>query len=119
MSSTNLESIKLAPIPDDQAPPPDDVVTLLDLTAFKTQPCKNQGQHNPKKCLYYHEANKKDRRRPPNSYVSEMCSNVQGNSKKECPHGDECIRCHNRVEDFYHPEKYKAKFCSTYPDKID
>ena len=25
---------------------------------------------------------------------------------------------HNRVEDFYHPEKYKSKFCQSYPDKI-
>jgi hypothetical protein len=38
---------------------------------------------------------------------------------KECPAGDNCIRCHNRVEEFYHPEKYKTKFCASYPDKVD
>ena len=42
-----------------------------------------------------------------------------GSRKKECPKSDDCIRCHNRVEDFYHPEKYKTKFCSTYPNKLD
>ena len=97
----------------------DGVVQLLDLNVFKTVPCKNAGQHNPKKCLYYHESNKKDRRRVPSGYISEMCPFANGNSKKECPYGDDCIRCHNRVEDFYHPEKYKTKFCSTYPDKVD
>lgn len=30
-----------------------------------------------------------------------------------------CSRSHNRVEEFYHPEKYKVKFCSSYPDKIE
>jgi hypothetical protein len=25
-----------------------------------------------------------------------------------------CIYCHTRVEEFYHPDKYKAKFCQSY-----
>ena len=33
--------------------------------------------------------------------------------------GDQCFRSHNRVEEFYHPEKYKVKFCSSYPNKVD
>jgi hypothetical protein len=33
--------------------------------------------------------------------------------------GDSCSRSHNRVEEFYHPEKYKVKFCSSYPDKLE
>jgi hypothetical protein len=41
-----------------------------------------------------------------------------GRLKQECEFKDDCIRCHNRVEDFYHPEKYKTKFCATYPDKL-
>lgn len=67
----------------------DAVVQVLDLMHFKTSPCKIQGLHNPKKCLYFHEKNTKDRRRPPNSYLSEMCSYYTTNgvlsSKKECP----------------------------------
>lgn len=33
---------------------------------------------------------------------------------KECHFGDKCQKAHNRVEEFYHPDKYKAKFCSSY-----
>jgi hypothetical protein len=28
-----------------------------------------------------------------------------------------CDKAHNRVEEFYHPDKYKAKFCSSYLNK--
>lgn len=37
----------------------------------------------------------------------------------ECPAGDSCPRAHNRVEEFYHPEKYKVKYCSTYPNDVE
>ena len=33
-----------------------------------------------------------------------------------CQQGDTCIKAHNRVEEFYHPDKYKAKFCASYID---
>lgn len=28
--------------------------------------------------------------------------------------GDACTYCHTRVEEFYHPDKYKAKFCASF-----
>lgn len=28
------------------------------------------------------------------------------------------MKAHNRVEEFYHPEKYKCKFCQTYPNDM-
>ena len=97
----------------------EDVVIFIDLYNFKTQQCKLQYQHNPKKCFYYHEA-KKDRRRPLGTYTSEICPYIQnGAGHYECPNGDNCTRSHNRVEEFYHPEKYKVKFCQTYPDRIE
>jgi hypothetical protein len=86
-------------------------VMLLDLNRFKTQQCTVQATHNPKKCFYYHEANSKDRRRPLGTYTSTLCDNLN-----KCPLGDSCPRAHNTVEDFYHPEKYKSKFCQTYPN---
>jgi hypothetical protein len=68
-------------------------------------------QHNPKKCFFYHEA-KKDRRRALGSYTSEICQYIiSAQHGYECPLGDSCARAHNRVEEFYHPEKYKVKFC--------
>jgi hypothetical protein len=95
------------------------VIQLLDLNTFKTLPCKNANPHNPKKCLFYHEQSSKDRRRAPNSYISEMCPSTQPHARKQCALQEDCTLCHNRVEDFYHPEKYKTKFCATYPDKLD
>ena len=46
-------------------------------------------------------------------------NNYQGNEAEggqNCPNGDTCDKAHNRVEEFYHPDKYKAKFCSSYLD---
>lgn len=37
--------------------------------------------------------------------------------KKQCPQGDSCTFAHNRTEEFYHPDKYKAKFCASYTNK--
>ena len=39
-------------------------------------------------------------------------------TSNSCPAGDDCDKAHNRVEEFYHPDKYKAKFCSSYLDPI-
>ena len=89
----------------------------LNLMTFKTQPCRIQVTHNSKKCFNYHEGKQTDRRRPPTHYISELCPNFLEN--RECLDGDACFRCHNRIEDFYHPEKYKAKFCQTYPNRVE
>lgn len=121
-SSASMSSISSAQIAEypriETTPVPNDGIPFLDLMIFKTMPCKITQPHNSKKCLYYHDANKRDRRRVPAFYTSEMCPNIQG-GKRDCPQGDACIRAHNRIEDFYHPEKYKSKFCQSYPDKID
>ena len=88
----------------------------LDLKKFKTRKCSlgDDPAHNLKKCPDYHEK-AKDFRRDPRLYTAEMCSLVA--KKKPCPQGDECRYCHNRVEEFYHPDKYKAKFCQSYLSK--
>lgn len=69
------------------------------------------GPHNAKQCPYYHDK-KKDRRRALGTYQAERCQFLM--NKKECPYKDQCQFAHNRVEEFYHPDKYKAKFCSSY-----
>lgn len=88
-------------------------IFFLDLNVFKVKQCKAGSNHNPKKCMHYHDF-KRDRRRPLGNYSSESCLSMSKTG--DCIHGDECKRSHNRVEEFYHPEKYKVKFCSTYPD---
>ena len=47
------------------------------------------------------------------TYQSEICPYVSS-KVSNCQKGDKCDRAHNRVEEFYHPDKYKAKFCSSY-----
>jgi len=88
----------------------------VDVYSFKTKPCKIKEPHLPKRCPFYHDA-RKDRRRPQvTSYSADMC--VYALNEKECPYGDSCPNAHNRVEEFYHPTKYKTKFCTTYPNSI-
>jgi len=41
-------------------------------------------------------------------YTSEICPYVAVGRGQDCPMGDQCFRAHNRVEEFYHPDKYKA-----------
>ena len=88
----------------------------FDLLSFKTLACLNSIRHNEKQCLFYHS--NKDRRRQLMShrYSSELCPRSE--DEKECPYRDMCIRCHNRVEQFYHPEKFKSKYCSHFGENI-
>lgn len=96
---------------------------FLDLSKFKTQVCpsvqSNSSNHNPKRCFFYHDYSK-DRRRPFTCHTSSMCPMIKSAaSGYKCPVGDACKLAHNRVEEFYHPEKYKTKFCQSYPDNLD
>ena len=62
----------------------------------------------------YHDE-QKDRRRKLGTYRPEKCQFIK--NKKPCPNGDLCTFAHNIVEEMYHPDKYKAKFCSSYTEK--
>lgn len=93
----------------------DQSLKFLDLNTFKTEKCTNTNpDHCQKKCVYYHDFNK-DRRRKLGIYQSEKCNRIK--KGQDCPDGDACTKAHNRVEEFYHPDKYKAKFCSVYLDR--
>ena len=94
----------------------EEIIHHLDLTNFKTRQCKSGANHIPKRCACFHDP-KKDRRRFPHIYSAEMCSFIS--TEQECPMRDTCEKCHNRVEEFYHPTKYKTKFCSSYPHSVD
>jgi hypothetical protein len=51
-------------------------IKILNLNTFKTKLCTNhEPNHNLKMCSAYHEKTK-DRRRPPGSYKSELCSYI-------------------------------------------
>jgi hypothetical protein len=82
----------------------------FNLSTFKINKCSLTNKHNEKQCLGFHSI--KDRRRNPHfcNYSSEMCSTVE--LEKNCQIGDYCQKSHNKVEAFYHPLKFKTKFCS-------
>lgn len=67
-----------------------------------------------KRCPYYHDS-AKDRRRELGTYRSVICEYIR--RKKKCPQKEDCEFAHNNVEVFYHPDKYKAKFCSSFTNK--
>lgn len=67
--------------------------------------------HDLSTCLYYHNA--KDRRRPHLNYEHVMCE-----SWGDCPNGDSCYYAHNKIEQLYHPSRYKSKFCEKFPDQL-
>lgn len=89
----------------------------FDLDNFKTMPCQSKGNHNPKYCYYYHH--EKDRRRPTTyyNYSSDTCPKIEKN--QECPNGENCRYAHNKVEQLYHPDRYKRKFCTHHPHKLE
>jgi hypothetical protein len=88
----------------------------FNLDLFKVRPCTKKNNHNLKICDYYHHD--KDRRRPTNifSYQPPICSFVSRNAT--CPNGENCRFAHNKLEQLYHPERYKRKFCVHHPHNI-
>ena len=85
------------------------VAKFLNLLFFKSIKCDNSQSHSHKTCAFFHSD--LDRRRVHLKYQPLMCES------KPCPFGDNCKLCHSRVEQLYHSENYKKKFCSYYPQK--
>lgn len=83
----------------------------LNLELFKTTPCSILEAHNPKLCVYFHS--NKDKRRI-GDYSIEECSEGE-----KCRIGDTCGKTHNKVELLYHTDRYKTKFCTYYPNKVN
>ena len=83
-----------------------------DLFHFKIYPCNIYVKHNEKQCMFYHSAKDFKRILSKFYYSFEFCKFAEAGRK--CPNGEFCQKSHNRVEQFYHPEKFKSKFCSHY-----
>ena len=84
---------------------------LIPFNLFKTNECGIKTYHEHKQCPYFHSL--KDRRRCPKKYryEPEMCPSVK--LERPCLKQDQCTFCHNTVEDFYHPRKFRTKLCSS------
>ena len=87
------------------------------LTEYKTKPCQREANACRKGygCPYYH--NNKDKRRSPSFYTYSAAACPTVKIKHEwldpslCPSGKNCLFCHTRTEQQFHPEIYKSNKC--------
>ncbi|EGR32430.1 zinc finger ccch type domain protein, partial [Ichthyophthirius multifiliis] len=78
------------------------------ITEFKTTQCQKKEPHDKKKCSFYHSH--EDQRRCPlkYSYSINQCKN-----REKCEYKSTCLQVHNKVEQLYHPLRYRTKFCKS------
>ncbi|XP_008203039.1 RING finger protein unkempt isoform X5 [Nasonia vitripennis] len=92
--------------------------TTYVLSNYKTEPCKRPPRlcRQGYACPQYH--NSKDKRRSPRKYKyrSTPCPNVKHGEEwgepGNCDQGDNCVYCHTRTEQQFHPEIYKSTKCN-------
>lgn len=92
------------------------MVENLDLNFFKVHACSVESHHNFKRCIYYH--NELDRRRDPTKYSYQAVFCQQMKDTNFCMRGDKCGLAHTKVEQAYHTQKYRNKFCTHYPNNL-
>lgn len=83
----------------------------LDLSNFKTERCLNPNPHDAKKCSNYHFPSEKRRSQRTCYYQKSLCPN------KEACSNEKCTCSHNFVEQIYHSESYKKKYCKDFIEK--
>lgn len=80
----------------------------FDLSTFKIQPCKNDSGHDIKKCIFYHFNSDKRRSLAKFQYKKIICPDKQKCTSNICPFS------HNYMEQIYHPDNYKKKYCKDF-----
>lgn len=83
----------------------------LDLTKFKTDKCNNPNPHDAKKCSKYHFPSEKRRSQRGYFYQKSLCIN------KDVCADEGCAFAHNFVEQIYHSDSYKKKYCKDFIEK--
>lgn len=81
-----------------------------DLSNFKVYPCNIYTKHNEKQCVFFHSSKDFKRMISKVNYSFDLCKFAEAG--RNCPNAEFCSKSHNRVEQFYHPDKFKTKFCS-------
>lgn len=79
-------------------------MSKINLSTFKTKKCKNNFNHNIKRCPDYHFQEEKRRNPLKYKYSKKLC--IKKNCEKSCKNS------HNFVEQLYHKKNYKKKFCN-------
>eukprot|EP01017_Pseudomicrothorax_dubius_P011501 TRINITY_DN1430_c0_g1_i4.p1 TRINITY_DN1430_c0_g1~~TRINITY_DN1430_c0_g1_i4.p1 ORF type:complete len:614 (-),score=75.75 TRINITY_DN1430_c0_g1_i4:61-1902(-) len=85
-----------------------------DIRTFKTRKCNIAGNHNFKRCPFYHS---QDRRRDPTVYFYKCEKCEDHHHRMQQP--DSCPFAHNKVEELYHPDRYRFKYCNYFPHNLD
>ena len=80
----------------------------IDMSNFKTDPCPILSKHNIKKCIYYHFQSEKRRDLKKIKYSKMICKNLSNCYSNYCKYS------HNTMEQLYHPENYKKKYCKSF-----
>ncbi len=83
----------------------------LDLSKFKTLPCNVKIPHKVKMCFFYHFKTEKRRCLDTVYYKKVACP-----IKKACKN-EFCGYAHNSIEELYHPDNYKKKYCKDFITK--
>ena len=77
-------------------------------STYKTTPCPLTTPHNKRECNNYHSDSEKRRNPKKHFYNKIMC-----NKSPNCPNKN-CQFSHSIIEQLYHPDNYKKKFCKSY-----
>lgn len=93
------------------AEPKNPLFLHLDLANFKTERCTNSAAHDAKKCAYFHFPSEKRRSQRAIFYVKSLCPNKDACGNEACP------AAHNFVEQIYHSDSYKKKYCKDFIEK--
>jgi len=83
----------------------------LDLSLFKTHRCPSNHPHDAKKCFYYHFPSERRRSLCQVYYQKNLCP-----GKSDC-NNEHCPFAHNFVEQIYHADSYKKRYCKDFIEK--
>jgi hypothetical protein len=83
----------------------------LDLSIFKTQRCPSNHPHDAKKCFHYHFPSERRRSLCQVFYQKNLCPGKSDCNNEHCPFS------HNFVEQIYHADSYKKRYCKDFIEK--
>lgn len=99
-----MEQIQIKIMYDRESP----IFLHLDLSNFKTTPCTLTVPHEVKRCFFFHFPSEKRRSLNDIFYSKILCN------KKNACNDSGCKYSHNYIEQIYHVDNYKKKYCKDF-----